>query len=175
MRRSLNVLVSQLPVAECRRRLEAAAEPDVPIVADMRLKYGILASVDDDGFRLRVRHALIHNGISSGLSARFRPKPGSTLIELHFYTSPFWAVWASLAGAVVGAALGISLVSVWTRPGGASWFPAAMSLLFLGLLTLGFLAARRDRHDLTRFVERTLEAAPTDTPGGLTSRLSGPA
>src|SRR5438445_1740360 len=147
MRRSLNVLASQLPVAECRRRLEAAAEPDVPIVADMRLKYGILASVDDDGFRLRVRRALIHNGISPRLSARFRPKPGATLIELHFYTSPFWAVWASLAGAFVGVALGISLVAVWTRPGGASWLPAAMSLLFLGLLTLGFLSARRDRHD----------------------------
>jgi hypothetical protein len=108
MSRSLSVLVSQLPVAECRRRLEAAAEPDAPIVADMRLKSGILASIDDNGFRLRVRRALIHNGISPRLSARFRPEPDSTLIELHFSTSAFWAVWASLVGVFAGVALGTS-------------------------------------------------------------------
>src|SRR5690349_19128485 len=104
MRRSPTMLFSRLPVAECKSRLEAAAESDVPMIADMKLRYGILASVGDNGVRLRVRHAFFRNGISPKLWARFRSTPAGTLIELRIRMNPF-GVARAIAVAVIGIAI----------------------------------------------------------------------
>jgi hypothetical protein len=175
MRKPPALLISRLSVPECKRRLEDGTEVDVPVASDMKLKYGILANVDYDGFQLRVRHALIRNSISPRLCARFQARPDATLIELRMRTSSFWIVWAVVSAAFMVYIAVVSLASVWRRPDAAPWLPAVVSLVFLTLLLLGFISARKDRHDLTRFVVQTLDATPVASHGGLTSRWSGPA
>ena len=163
MRRSSTVLISQLPVAECKRRLEEAAETDVLLIGDMKLRYGILANIEGDRFQLRVRHALVRNSISPRLEGDFREEPGATLIELRTKTSRMWRLWA-IAATVLTACIAIVALADLSRGHAAgSWMPMAFSLFFLALLACGFISARKDHQDLIRFVEWTLDAVSPDT------------
>ena len=97
-----HIFNTQLPVGACNRRLEAAAERDVPIIASMRFSYGILARIDDNGFRLRVRRPFIHNGISPRLRVRYRPTASATLLELRYRINPLWTIWYVCVAAFAG-------------------------------------------------------------------------
>jgi hypothetical protein len=170
-----HIFNTQLPVGACNRRLEAAAERDVPIIANMRFSYGILARIDDNGFRLRVRHAFIHNGISPRLRARYRPTASATLLELRYRINPLWTIWYLCVAAFAGWMVVVNATELLRRRGTGSWFLVLAPLVFLGFVILCILLARRDRHTLTRFIELTLDATPVDAESGLTSRSSGPA
>jgi len=169
------VLVSRLSIRECRRRLEEEVEVDVPGASDMKLRYGILALLQDDGFRLRVRRALIYNVLSPRLWARFSATPAATLIEVRFRVHPLAIVWASCAAAFVTLLLVLSLWVLLIHREPDALTMVIITLMMVALMALGVFFARRDRAHLLRFVQQTLVAAPAESTGGLTSRLSGPA
>ena len=169
------VLVSRLSVRECRRRLEEQVEADVPVASDMRLRYGILALLQDDGFRLRVRRALVYNVLSPRLWARFSATPTATLIEVRFRIHPLAIVWSFCAAAFVTLLLVLSLWVLLIRREPGALAMVIITLVLVAFMALGVLSARRDRANLLHFVQQTLIAAPAEPTGGLTGRLSGPA
>ena len=170
-----HIFKTQLPIGVCNRRLEAAAERDVPIIANMRFSYGILARIDDAGFRLRVRRAFIHNGISPSLCARYQPTASATLIELRYRINPLWIIWYVCVAVFAGWMAVVSAAELLMRRDTVSWFLVLAPLVFLGFIILCVLFARSDHSTLTRFIELTLDATPVDGESGLTSRSSGPA
>ena len=156
---------SPFPPEECRRRLEAATEPD-SFVKDFKLRHGILSRFSDSGFRLRLRRAYMGNSFSRLLYGSWKTTPTGSSLELRIRLHPtvfvFNIIW--FTGVIIVGGLGFFLGALQILTGdryvaeGSPWFPV---ILFPGLLGFGIVLSRSGRGDgteLLKFMESVLEA-----------------
>ena len=165
------LLRSPFPPEECRIRLEAAAEPDIPIVADLKLSYGVIAHAQGGTVWLRVRRSLINNLVSPWLQVRCRPSlSGSgSLIDVRIRYEPLAIAFMILSLSFIGLAGGaFFVVSIRDMLAGrrttedSVWLGLLVSPLVLAFGMICIWLGRRDQHAMIRLVERTLDAVPFD-------------
>jgi len=157
---------SPFPPEECRRRLEAATEPD-RFRSDFTFRTAVLTRFTSDGFRLRLRRAFFRNSFSRLVYGRLRTTARGTMIEarvrLHPYVRAFTIVWFGFIGLWSALVIGLWIVERFSgeRVFDSSPWPGVLmapALIVFGVLFLR--TGRADAHELLTFMQSVLEATP---------------
>ena len=163
-------LTTILPIAECRRRIEAATDDLCSIGGSRRVIGRVSANRLRARMRIRYRNSfqtwMIADIIEDGAGARIRCR-----FALHPLVATFIGVWFLVVLLVCGAFLATAVVELHLRHEELSanaWsgllFPVFMLTAGIALLWAGGNLAKDERGLLIDFLRGTLEATPIQPP-----------